>query len=316
MRRALMVGINHYTWAPLRGCINDAQAMKEILEKNYDDSPNFYCNLLISSDTKVSKDRLKKEIGNLLQREGEVALFYFSGHGQENDLGGCLVTQDATKYDEGFPISQLITMVNQAEHIREIVIILDCCHAGYMGNLPNFSGNTALLRKGVSIMTASMHNEYAMEKGGYGIFTSMIREGLKGGAADLTGEVTSASLYNYTDKLLTPWQQRPVYKAHVTSLTSLRACEPEITLTHLRKITEFFPEKDYVHALSPEYIPSLNLGNQEKQAIFKVLQKYRAVNLIVPIDKEHMYYAAKHNKGCALTALGKFYWSMVKSQRI
>ena len=39
MRKALVVGINDYSQAPLTRCINDAQALASLLEKNGDNSP-------------------------------------------------------------------------------------------------------------------------------------------------------------------------------------------------------------------------------------------------------------------------------------
>jgi hypothetical protein len=40
-------------------------------------------------------------------------------------------------------------------------------------------------------------------------------------------------------------------------------------------------------------------------AVFKDLQKYESVGLIVPIGDEHMYFTATNlKKACRLTALG------------
>lgn len=42
MRRALVVGIDAYETCPLSGCCNDAEAMKEMLSRHEDGSPNFH----------------------------------------------------------------------------------------------------------------------------------------------------------------------------------------------------------------------------------------------------------------------------------
>jgi hypothetical protein len=41
MKKALIVGIDNYQSSPLKGCVNDANAIAKTLETNGDDSPNF-----------------------------------------------------------------------------------------------------------------------------------------------------------------------------------------------------------------------------------------------------------------------------------
>ena len=41
LRKALVVGIDNYSTSPLRGCINDANAVASILKTNGNGSPNF-----------------------------------------------------------------------------------------------------------------------------------------------------------------------------------------------------------------------------------------------------------------------------------
>ena len=83
MRKALVVGINNYPSAPLRGCINDASAIKSTIEVNGDGSPNFDVRLL--TDISIKAD-LKGHIKELFSGDCETALFYFSGHGFFDDL--------------------------------------------------------------------------------------------------------------------------------------------------------------------------------------------------------------------------------------
>ena len=47
MRKALVVGIDYYEHVPeLYGCVNDAHAVKSVLERNSDGTVNFGVNLL------------------------------------------------------------------------------------------------------------------------------------------------------------------------------------------------------------------------------------------------------------------------------
>jgi len=112
MRRALCVGIDQYRIEPLTGCVNDAERMKAVLEKHHDDSPNFDCKALKAPlglrDDLVTRVILREHIQRLFKDPADVALFHFSGHGTVNDLGGFLVTQDASRYDEGVAMNDLL----------------------------------------------------------------------------------------------------------------------------------------------------------------------------------------------------------------
>src|SRR5476649_1362649 len=102
MRKALIVGINDYSFGPLKGCIADANKMFNILSRDFDDTPNFSCKKLISSEVTIDIPELKQSVIDLFATDSEVALFYFSGHGSEPTpiSNPCLVTQDAKTHNE------------------------------------------------------------------------------------------------------------------------------------------------------------------------------------------------------------------------
>ena len=52
-----------------------------------------------------------------------------------NDLGGYLVTQDATQYDEGVALQEVLKLANDSK-VHEVVVLLDSCFSGAMGNVP------------------------------------------------------------------------------------------------------------------------------------------------------------------------------------
>ena len=59
MRKALIVGINDYPGQPLKGCLNDAHAMKTVLETNGDGAPNFDVVLKTSPAETLGRAELK-----------------------------------------------------------------------------------------------------------------------------------------------------------------------------------------------------------------------------------------------------------------
>jgi len=313
MRKALVVGINNYPTAPLKGCVNDASAFATTIETNGDGSPNF--DVRLSTDIKT-KAQLKSLIVDLFAGDCDVALFYFSGHGDLNGTGGYIVTPDYQKYDEGVSMDEILLLAN-ASKSKDRIIILDCCHSGAFGSPAVTGGATAQIIEGVVVLTASRDSEAALEVNGHGVFTSLLLDALQGGAADLRGCITPGSVYAHIDQALGPWDQRPVFKTNVTRFTALRSIDPPVPLAVLRKIVEYFPTPQHDFKLDPSYeFTETAVAIPEHVTTFKNLQKFFSVHLVVPVGEEYMYFAALNSKSCKLTALGYHYWRLVKEQRL
>lgn len=315
MRKALIVGINDYAGAPLRGCVNDANAMASVLETHADGGPNFSVKLLTSPSDVVTRPELRSAIERLFAGECDVCLFYFSGHGAIKSTGGYIVTTDAKKYDEGVSMDEILVIANQSK-AKDKVVLLDCCHSGALGSPAISGGQIAQVSEGLSVLTASRDSESALEINGKGVFTSLLVDALKGGASDLRGYITPGSIYAYVDQALGPWDQRPIFKTNVTRFTSLRSIAPPVSFDTLRKICVYFPAPEHEFALDPSYEFTDPQNIPEHVAVFKDLQKFEGVGLVVPIGEEHMYFAAMNSKSCRLTALGFQYWRLAKEKRL
>ena len=297
MRKALIVGTNEYPNCPLRGCENDALRISALLKKHHDGAPNFECQTYLSSNETITRDFLRASLERLFADPADAALFYFAGHGADT-RDGVLVTVDFKKHDEGVPMEEVLRLAKGAcERIKEIFIVLDCCHSGYSGG-SWIAPEIDILPKGVSILTASSSTQAAVEEAEAGVFSSLVCDALEGGAADVLGNVTAARIYAYLDQTLGAFDQRPHFKANLSKLEILRRCEPAVALATLRKIVKIFPTADYDLPLSPAYEPTEEPHDEEKEATFGTLQKYRAARLLVPIDEEHLYYAAMKKKAC------------------
>ncbi len=317
-RLAVIVGIDDYQYegGKLTSRVNDANAMNDLLSSDYNERPNFHCKLLTSDDQVITRSVLRKQVQDLFKKKANLALFYFSGHGVLHNNEGILVTQDAESYDEGVQINEIINLANNCTTINEIFIILDCCYSGNAANNALMDEN-AILHKGISVLTASLAKEKTEGvKNEHGVFTEILLNGLKGEAADTLGIITAASLYNYADKMLGYWEQRPVFKAHCTQMTQIRQAKPNIELNELYKIVKYFPSESYVFPLDKSYEPTEKPKNKTNEQIFGYLQKLVSSNLVTPNEEEHMYYAAMNEKSCSLTPLGKFYWKLVKNRKI
>lgn len=319
MRRALCVGIDEYQFGQLQGCVSDAERMASLLERHHDGTPNFECKLLVAptggAPDAVTRAKLRKAVEELFKDKADVALLHFSGHGTENNLGGYLVTQDAETYDEGLSMSDVLKMANDSES-DEVVILLDCCHSGHMGNIPVIDNKSSMLREGVSIVTASRGDQQSVEVGGGGLFTSLVLNALEGGAADVLGDVTVHSIYASVEAALGAWDQRPLFKSHVSKVIPLRKCEPPIAVSILRDLPNLFPLPAEDLNLSPEFEDSSPNRDETKVEVFRKLQDLNRVHLVVPVDCQHMYVAAMESKSCRLTPAGRYYWRLADDGRI
>jgi hypothetical protein len=329
MKKALVIGIDHYPGSPLIGCVNDAIAMGKVLETLGNGDPNFSVRSLTSLDGTVNSDVLQTAVELLFSGEAETALLYFAGHGIINRQTntGYIVSQDGRKGAWGMSLTDILALANAAyPRIRSSVIILDSCYSGYAGEIAALGNDgVSAIGTGVTILTAS-HREGVAEEGiKHGLFTEIILDGLDGGAADIMGNVTPASLYSLVDQTLGPWGQRPIYKANVQSFVTLRQVTPKIPKDFLRQLPTLFPDEASYYPLDPSYeeardnVPEEIMAvppNPDHVRIFKGLQACNRNGLVVPVDAEHMYYAAIGSKSCRLTAIGAHYRKLAELKRI
>ncbi len=317
MRKALVVGIDHYDHAAaLSGCVNDAHSIKAGLERHSDGSVNFGVNLLTGTGPiqPIVRKQLKDAVEELFGDDSEIALFYFSGHGFVDSSGGYLITSECNEGDDGVSLDDILKFANESR-ARSRVVILDSCHSGIAGT-PKLQPYHSVLSEGVTILTASGPDQYAMEDGGRGVFTTLLVDALNGSAANLVGDITPGSIYAHIDQSLGPWEQRPIFKTNVKSFTTLRQVQPPVELSDLRELTNLFSDPGYEFPLNPTYEPTEESAIEENTEKFAILQKLNHVNLVVPVDEDHMYYAAINSTGCRLTVLGAHYWSLVNKDRL
>ncbi len=327
MRKALIVGIDHYDHIDsLNGAVNDAHSVRSVLERNADGTLNFPTPRLLTStgsDNSISRSELKEAVRELFADDADIALLYFAGHGYIESTGGYLCASDCKTGDDGLALAEVMTLANQSE-AKNKVIILDSCHGGVAAGQP-LATAVAEISEGVTILTASTADQYAMETddgagGGSGVFSSLFVDALSGAAANLVGAVTPGSVYAHIDQSLGSWAQRPVFKTNVKTFVSLRDAEAPIALADLQSLTALFPHPSARLELDPTYEPERS-GHEGSDvpapdpvntAKFKTLQNLVGVNLVRPAGAPHMWHAAMHSEGCELTVLGQHYWALVE----
>jgi hypothetical protein len=321
-RLALLVGIDKYDHvSDLSCCVADAMAMSELLQRNDDGSPNYDCEALISSgEEKITRKVLRSHWNRLFGVYKGDILFYFSGHGTPLKSGGYLVTQEGDQDDPGLAMDELLVLANLSE-ASSVLLILDCCNAGHLG-LPaalqaNGTGQyQAHLREGLTILAASRPTEDAFEAEGQGVFTRLVLGALSGGAADVRGLVSAASIYGYVEQALGPWEQRPMYKSHADQLPPVRTCRPAVSDPVLRELPTLFKAPECLLRLDPSYEFTHPSKKRKNVSLFKKFKMLRNAGLLTTVDQDDLFFAAMKCGRIGLTPVGQFYWRLAAEGRI
>ena len=220
---------------------------------------------------------------------------------------------------------------------------LDCCHAGALGVVDNDNGvATVEIQRGVTLFAAADFTQTAIENELGGKFTAMMIEGLEGKCADIAGRVTTTGLYNYIESMLQIGGQKPVFAANISSPCVLRKCQESVSLNVLKDSMSWFAEDDSQLQLDPTFEsdrgevfdePAENFeGSPILKKIepipanvrkFEKLQSLVSIGLVQPHmdpkdpeNKCHMFWAAVLSRRCELTRLGRYYWHLVKHNRL
>jgi len=331
VKRALLVGIDHYpTVGSLSGCVADATALRDLLARHADDTPNWRTELITSEagPGTITRDSLRGALTELFANARDAdLLFFFAGHGAQTPWGADLVTQDAVEHSLGVSMNDLITLANDSP-ARSVTILLDCCFSGDIGNVPGiqaagvaeaFRLNKAVVRENVTIMAASRGTEPSREVAGHGAFTRLLLDGLEGGATDHRGNVTALSLYGYASPAFDAWEQRPVLKTYLTEPVVLRVGPPWLDSDLLRQLPQHFPTENHRLQLGPAHegegrpLPAGNPGTTEQQQ-FDYLARLRNANLVTTDDKRDHYWVAMESKHVYLTGLGRYFWRLAKRE--
>lgn len=316
MRKALIIGIDVYDeFSPLSGCVADAKRMHQMLERHEDGTRNYDCKIFTGSRKKpIDRDFLMDKWSLLFEDFADEILFYYSGHGAQTKTRNHLATQDGTWTTPGIAMDDLLILANESR-AREVVLILDCCYSGGLGD-PAVLGGNALLREGVTILAGSSSKGVAYEVGGRGVFTELALGALNGGAADVRGNVSAAAIYGFVEQALGAWDQRPVYKSYASRVSPLRRCKPRVSNEILGELPGLFKEVSGPHQMDESYERTSPKAKPEKVAIFDKFKVLRDAGLLRTTKGEDLFYAAMNNGLATLTPLGQFYWDLSKRNRI
>jgi len=225
--RAVIVGVEDYaeiydcSWAD-----DDATALRDILASQWDEK------ILLNAE--ATKANVKDGVEWLAAEAGanDISLFYFAGHGTNDEVNTYICPYDSLPAD----VSRDIADYELAEWLNSIngqkIVIFDSCHSGgfvyrSVGNFgtPRVKEGTPAVElessfaeklgyltiESYEVMTACEVNELAWgySELGHGVFTNFLLEGLSNTDLAEDGAVTTGELFNYAEPRIIEWGQHP-----------------------------------------------------------------------------------------------------------
>jgi hypothetical protein len=134
--RALLVGINAYSDAPLRGCVNDVMDLRDLLSAKYGFAP---AEIRIVTDAEATTANIRQQLQDWLlgtATSGDRLLFHFSGHGTQLPGGDGLVHDVICPADFDFTEQHALSDVDFSAIFKalpadtEFSWVSDSCHSG------------------------------------------------------------------------------------------------------------------------------------------------------------------------------------------
>lgn len=137
--KVLLVGINHYSAAPLSGCINDIMDVRDILNSVYRVPA---ANLHLLQDSQATRANILTELHWLATPDADgkpaVRLFHYSGHGSQvgdqnhdepDGSDECLVPFDYVT--SGMLVDDDLGAIYRTfAPDTHLLLLMDCCHSG------------------------------------------------------------------------------------------------------------------------------------------------------------------------------------------
>jgi Caspase domain len=209
--RALLIGNSTYpadehNLQTLKGPVKDIAAVNRAL---IDPATGLFADVDVSLLPEATSSRAIRALGRFFgtATRDDVLLVYFSGHGKLDQSGRLHLCMQDTESTDLLSTAVSSTRINEfadASRARNVIIVLDCCHAGAFrgGDLMD-----AVAGPGRYVLTSCRGTQLANDAtvdNGTSYFTQHLVDGLLGAAADQDqdGYVTFSDLYAYVDRRL------------------------------------------------------------------------------------------------------------------
>ena len=183
---ALLIGINAYHPASgvrrLKGCENDVKTIKKVIEEKYSFLNPSIKTLLDSEATRngiINSFRHQFSENNDIT-EGDVVLFYFSGHGSFSKTAAEFESFDPEKHDETLVCydsrldgkydladKEVAVLLSSIKVRAQIILIIDSCHSSSMSRSIEGQHYAFQAKYSPNTNKARMLADYLPEQGSY-----------------------------------------------------------------------------------------------------------------------------------------------------
>jgi hypothetical protein len=242
-KRAVLAGINKYVDESVRALqysVNDVKALCDILTDNNRGAFEKENVKLLVDDPDETNKPIRSNLMSAVKSLSECAsdkdsiLFYFSGHGIEQEGKSYLLPMDSrinVLGDTAIPITWIKETLAKS-NARAKILILDACHAGALlgkagsGQMTKGFNDTLFSpAEGMAILSSCKFNEvsYEWDEKTHGVFSYYLTEGLLGHAdLDSDGVVTISEINRYVSEKVKSWafrsgvQQNPTLQYNVS----------------------------------------------------------------------------------------------------
>ena len=180
--RALLIGVGEYLDPCLRHLRTPAQDARDLRDLLVDPRCGGYPaeNVMLLLERQATRETILRELDNLVQASNEPStiLFFFSGHGDITSAGQWLLPVDAAYNAKLLVEESAISDSELTDRLRKIeapklLVILDCCHAGGMGQAKSASSAAQPMQEWMARLFTMMMGQ---AKGGPPMAASPLRE--------------------------------------------------------------------------------------------------------------------------------------------
>lgn len=311
-KRAVLAGINKYVDESIRTLqysVNDVKALFDILiDNNRGAFEKENVRLLVDDpdeQKRPSRSNLMSAIKSLCEcaSDKDSILFYFSGHGIEQEGKSYLLPMDSrinVLGDTAIPIMWIKETLAKS-NARAKILILDACHAGALlgkagsGQMTKGFNDTLFSpAEGMAILSSCKLSEvsYEWDEKTHGVFSYYLTEGLLGQAdLDSDGVVTISEINRYVSEKVKSWafrsgvQQNPTLQYYVSGDLILAKSPGQVSRNE-QLVAEAENPKQYVQRITLKPgASSLEIG----EVCGFLLSYYKTFQIKELSDREYIF---------------------------
>jgi uncharacterized caspase-like protein len=182
-KKALVIGNKEYQYSDLRNPVNDANSMTAQLEKM-----GFDITLATNLNYRSMENVVQKFGKHLSQTPGDVAFFYFSGHGAQVNGQNFLIPTDNYNIrgerdleQNAIPAETILAMMEKENQGMNILVLDACRDNPYRGSEKNLTRGLAQIQapRGAVVAFATATGETALDgDGNHGLYTGYLLDAL------------------------------------------------------------------------------------------------------------------------------------------